>query len=64
MIGYGFKAVRDSLRGAHQFVSENTFSRALFKLVLRTFDRFPALKRKAFQTGVLTDLLSGRRGQG
>lgn len=49
MIDYGFKAVRDSLRGAHQFVSESSVGRGIFKLVLRTFDRFPALKRKAFQ---------------
>jgi salicylate hydroxylase len=49
MIAYGFKAVRDSLRGAQQFVSENSMSRGIFKLVLRTFDRFPTLKRKAFQ---------------
>jgi salicylate hydroxylase len=45
---YGYKAVRDSLRSAKQFVSESRVSRAMFKGVLRVFDRFPALKRKAF----------------
>jgi salicylate hydroxylase len=46
---YGFKAVRDSLRSARQFVSESSAGRVLFKTVLRVFDRFPALKRRAFK---------------
>jgi salicylate hydroxylase len=50
MIEYGFKAVRDSIRSARQFVSENAFGRFMFKSMLRTLNRFPALKRKAFQS--------------
>jgi len=46
---YGYKAVRESLRGAQQFVSESRTARFVFKSVLRFFDRVPALKRKAFQ---------------
>jgi salicylate hydroxylase len=46
---YGYKAVRDSLRSARQFVSESSAGRVLFKTVLRVFDRFPALKRRAFK---------------
>jgi salicylate hydroxylase len=50
MIAYGFKAVRDSRRSATQFVSENALGRLMFKTVLRTFNRFPALKRRAFSS--------------
>jgi salicylate hydroxylase len=46
---YGYKAVRDSLRSAQQFVSESSAGRLMFKTVLRVFDRFPALKRRAFK---------------
>ncbi|HEU5106998.1 MAG TPA: hypothetical protein VFT95_00335, partial [Micromonosporaceae bacterium] len=46
---YGFKAVRDSLRSAQQFVSESRASRFMFKTVLRVFDLVPPLKRRAFR---------------
>ncbi|MEU7896480.1 NAD(P)/FAD-dependent oxidoreductase [Nonomuraea sp. NPDC049152] len=45
---YGFAAVRDSLRAAEQFVGESAPARLGFKAFLRTAQRFPSLKRKAF----------------
>lgn len=48
MIDYGFKAVRASVRSAHQFVGESTATRFMFKSVLRIMQTFPAIKRKVF----------------
>ncbi|WP_219825617.1 FAD-dependent oxidoreductase [Nonomuraea typhae] len=45
---YGFAAVRDSLRSAHQFVGDNRLARMGFKTFLRTVQRFPSLKAKVF----------------
>ncbi|MFE3451456.1 FAD-dependent oxidoreductase [Nonomuraea sp. NPDC059194] len=48
MRGYGFAAVRDSLKAAEQFVGESVMARIGFKTFLRTAQRFPSLKHKAF----------------
>lgn len=48
MTDYGFKAVRDSLRTAKQFISDNRTGRTMFKTVLRFFAAVPGLKRKVF----------------
>ncbi|SMD26304.1 FAD-dependent oxidoreductase [Kibdelosporangium aridum] len=48
MITYGFKAVRFSLRNAHQSVSEATAGRVMFKTVLRACSAIPPLKRAMF----------------
>ncbi|MEU7002386.1 NAD(P)/FAD-dependent oxidoreductase [Nonomuraea sp. NPDC046570] len=45
---YGFAAVRDSLAAARQFVDENALARLGFKTFLRTAQRFPSLKARAF----------------
>ncbi|MEV0148653.1 MULTISPECIES: NAD(P)/FAD-dependent oxidoreductase [unclassified Nonomuraea] len=45
---YGFAAVRDSLRAAHQFVGESRVGRLGFKTFLRTVQRVPRLKEKVF----------------
>ncbi|MEV0198427.1 NAD(P)/FAD-dependent oxidoreductase [Nonomuraea sp. NPDC050691] len=45
---YGFGAVRDSLDAARQFVGESRLGRLGFKTFLRTAQRFPRLKEKAF----------------
>ncbi|MFI6478898.1 FAD-dependent oxidoreductase [Nonomuraea sp. NPDC050663] len=45
---YGFAAVRDSLKAAQSFVSENRLARMGFKAFLRTAARLPGLKEKAF----------------
>ncbi|MEU4540884.1 NAD(P)/FAD-dependent oxidoreductase [Streptosporangium sp. NPDC023825] len=45
---YGFAAVRDSLRAARQFVDENPVARAGFRTFLRTAQRLPALRHRAF----------------
>ena len=46
MIGYGFKAVGDSLRAMQQAMSDNELARVLSRAVLRTIDRLPPLKRR------------------
>jgi salicylate hydroxylase len=48
MTDYGFAAVRDSLRTAKQFISDNRVGRTMFKTVLRFFSAVPPLKRKVF----------------
>ncbi|MBB5083273.1 FAD-dependent oxidoreductase [Nonomuraea endophytica] len=48
MRGYGFAAVRDSLKAAKQFVGGNRLARTGFKTFLRTVQRFPALKSRVF----------------
>jgi salicylate hydroxylase len=48
MTDYGFTAVRDSLRTAKQFISDNRVGRTIFKTVLRFFSAIPPLKRKVF----------------
>ncbi|HEU5474473.1 MAG TPA: NAD(P)/FAD-dependent oxidoreductase [Actinophytocola sp.] len=48
MTGYGFAAVRDSLRTAKQFISDNRTGRRMFRIVLRFFSAVPPLKRRAF----------------
>ncbi|RSM83531.1 FAD-dependent monooxygenase [Kibdelosporangium aridum] len=48
MITYGFKAVRFSLRNAHQSVSEAKAGRVMFKTVLRACSAIPPLKRAMF----------------
>ena len=48
MFGYGFEAVRDSLRAANQFADGSPVARTLFKTVLRTASAVPALKRAMF----------------
>lgn len=48
MIDYGFKAVRSSLRNAHQTVSEARAGRLMFKSVLRACSAVPPLKRAMF----------------
>jgi hypothetical protein len=45
---YGFAAVRDSLQAAEQFVGENAVARLGFKTFLRTAQRVPSLRAKAF----------------
>ncbi|GAA3420471.1 hypothetical protein GCM10018952_63770 [Streptosporangium vulgare] len=45
---YGFAAVRDSLRAARQFVDENPVARIGFRTFLRTAQRLPPLRHKAF----------------
>lgn len=50
MTGYGFAAVRESLRSAEQFISENGTARIMFKTVLRLASKVPAVKRKMFGT--------------
>jgi salicylate hydroxylase len=48
MIGYGFSAVRLSLRTAEQTISNNRLGRAMFRAALRVFAAVPPLKRKVF----------------
>jgi salicylate hydroxylase len=48
MTDYGFAAVRDSLRTARQFISDNRVGRRMFRIVLRVFSAVPPLKRKVF----------------
>ncbi|MEV4223745.1 FAD-dependent oxidoreductase [Nonomuraea sp. NPDC049725] len=48
MRGYGFTAVRDSLRAAEQFVGGGRLARFGFKTFLRTVQRVPSLKAKVF----------------
>jgi 2-polyprenyl-6-methoxyphenol hydroxylase-like FAD-dependent oxidoreductase len=48
MIGYGFAAVRASLRTAEQTISPNRFGRSAFKVGLRVVSAIPPLKRKIF----------------
>ncbi len=48
MIGYGFAAVRASLRTAEQTVSPNRFGRSAFRVGLRVVSAIPPLKRKIF----------------
>lgn len=48
MIDWGFTAVRRSLRDARSFVSDNRFTRLMFKTVLHFFSAVPPLKRKVF----------------
>jgi salicylate hydroxylase len=48
MVRYGFTAVRDSLRSAEQFVSNNAAGRLAFKTFLRTLDALPPVKRRVF----------------
>jgi 2-polyprenyl-6-methoxyphenol hydroxylase-like FAD-dependent oxidoreductase len=50
MIRYGFAAVRDSLRSAEQFVSDNVAGRLAFKIFLRAVDALPSVKRRVFST--------------
>lgn len=45
MLDYGFRAVRESLRAANQFVSESRLGRRVFRTVLRTASAVPPLKR-------------------
>ncbi|HJP73583.1 MAG TPA: NAD(P)/FAD-dependent oxidoreductase [Pseudonocardiaceae bacterium] len=48
MLGYGFAAVRTSLRAAEQFVSPGRAGRVMTKTVFRTFSAIPPLKRMVF----------------
>ncbi len=48
MLGYGFAAVRRSLRNAKMAASANPFGRHAFRTVLRTASAVPALKRAMF----------------
>lgn len=48
MIDYGFAAVRTSLTAANQSVSDSRFARGAGKLVFRTANAIPAMKRKMF----------------
>jgi salicylate hydroxylase len=48
MVGYGFAAVRMSLRNANQAISEGRVGRVMFKTILRVCSAVPALKRKMF----------------
>jgi salicylate hydroxylase len=48
MTDYGFAAVRNSLRTANQFISDNRAGRILFRTLLRFFSAVPPLKRKVF----------------
>ncbi|WP_049559991.1 FAD-dependent oxidoreductase [Nonomuraea sp. SBT364] len=48
MRAYGFAAVRDSLRAAEQFAGGGRLARLGFKTFLRTAQRIPSLKAKAF----------------
>lgn len=48
MRGYGFAAVRDSLRSAEQFIGEGRMARMGFKTFLRLVQRVPSLKAKVF----------------
>lgn len=48
MTGYGFAAVRLSLRTAAQTISNNWLGRSMFKTALRVFALVPPLKHKAF----------------
>lgn len=45
---YGFEAVRNSLKSAHQATANGRIGRLIGKTVFRTFNAVPALKRKAF----------------
>ncbi|MEU8383246.1 NAD(P)/FAD-dependent oxidoreductase [Streptosporangium sp. NPDC048865] len=47
MRGYGFAAVRASLKAAHQFVDENPVTRAGMRTFLRAAGRVSALRRRA-----------------
>lgn len=49
MVDYGFTAVRDSLRGASQFIS-NRPTRLMMKTVLRLVNAVPPLKRRMVAT--------------
>ena len=46
MLGYGFAAVRQSLRNAHQGASPNRLARAAFRTALRTADALPPIRRR------------------
>lgn len=46
MLGYGFAAVKQSLRNAMQATSRNQFGRTMFKTVLRTINAIPPLKQR------------------
>ncbi|MFI9510135.1 FAD-dependent oxidoreductase [Nocardia sp. NPDC052566] len=48
MIDYGFAAVRTSLRAANQSVSDNRLARTAGRLVFRTVNAVPPLRRKMF----------------
>ncbi|MVU77382.1 FAD-dependent monooxygenase [Nocardia sp. ET3-3] len=48
MIDYGFAAVRTSLTAANQSVSDSRFARGAGKMVFRTANAIPAMKRKMF----------------
>jgi 2-polyprenyl-6-methoxyphenol hydroxylase-like FAD-dependent oxidoreductase len=48
MTGYGFAAVKDSLRAADQFASGTRAGRIMFKSALRFVNAVPPLKRRAF----------------
>lgn len=48
MRGYGFAAVKTSLRNARQAASDRRLPRALFKTVLRAAEAMPPLKRAMF----------------
>jgi 2-polyprenyl-6-methoxyphenol hydroxylase-like FAD-dependent oxidoreductase len=45
MIGYGFRAVRDSLAAMGRFHAERPLSRALTRVAVRAADWIPPLKR-------------------
>ncbi|MBB6556557.1 FAD-dependent oxidoreductase [Nonomuraea rubra] len=51
MSEYGFAAVRDSLRTARRFVTRSPLARRGFRAFLRTAQRIPALKERAFGAG-------------
>lgn len=46
MRGYGFAAVKQSLRNARQAASANRFSRHAFRTVLRVVDAVPPARRR------------------
>ncbi|MEV6638214.1 NAD(P)/FAD-dependent oxidoreductase [Actinoplanes sp. NPDC051470] len=46
MLGYGFAAVRRSLRNARQGASPNRLGRAAFRTMLRTVDALPPIRRR------------------
>jgi len=44
MVGYGFRAVRESLRNMERFHAQGSLQRAFTKLFFRTIDAVPPLK--------------------